>query len=115
MGFSCEIRQGKKAIGYSYLYYLAPSSSDDTDAPYRQEDLRRVVSMCVYGHKLKEAAQDAFKELQEMVRANVNSLKPCHCDTCACEEETPRGWKREVCQEFLDIDPKTITYLSGGY
>ncbi len=120
MGFSCVIKQGKKDITNneimsSYLYGLAPSNSEDTDAPNRQEDLRRIVSRCEYGDRLPEAARDAFKELQESVRDNINSLKQNHCNTCTCEETIPKGWSKEACEKVLAIDSSSITYLSGGY
>lgn len=121
MGFSCTIKQGKTdltadgAVISAYLYGLAPSNSKETDAPYRCEDLRSVVSNCAYGHKLKDAAIDSFKKLQYMVRENLESLKQCHCETCTCEENVPAGWSKATCEAFLAINPESITYLSGGY
>lgn len=121
MGFSCIIEvNGKEITGdggiiHNKLFDLGPSCSDDTDAPYRVEDLRAAVNLCHYGDKLKDAAVDTFKELQFMVKKNLESLTPSHCHTCTCTTKEPEGWSKEVCKKFLEIDPKTITYLYGGY
>lgn len=122
MSFSCTIKQGKKdltklngGVISCGLFDLAPNTADATEAPYRLSDLRQVVANCGYGAKLKEAAQDAFRVLQSMVYDNLESLKPCHCDTCTCEEVAPEGWSKKACQDFLQIDPKAITYLDGGW
>lgn len=120
MGFSCTIKQGKKDLTtgdfVSYkLFGLAPSGDGDTDAPYRIEDLRSVVSQCLYGDRLEEAAQDCFTTLQEMVRRNLESLEQHHCQTCKCPPKNPRGWGGKATTQFLEISPTSITYISGGY
>lgn len=120
MGFSCDIKQGKKSLTakdfISYkLFGIGPSNSNDTDAPYRIEDMRSMVAECVYGDRLKEAAQDCFRSLQEMARRNLESLHRHHCDTCACPSEVPSGWSVEYINRLLSVDPKTVTSMSGGY
>lgn len=120
MGFGCEIKQGKKSLTdkdfISYkLFGLGPSNSDDSDAPYRIEDMRGMVAECVYGDRLKEAAQDCFRRLQAMARENLESLRPRHCPTCKCKALTPRGWSVKDIENLLSVDASTITYLSGGY
>lgn len=127
MGFSCTIKQGKKEITGSanddkpinyQLFGLAPNSPNSTDAPHRLNDLRSVVAACAYGDRLKEAAQDCFTQLQRMAEENLMSLaKENHCETCSCASEPniPDGWSAEDIKRFLKINPKTITYLKGGW
>lgn len=120
MGFSCEIYQGRKSLTdndfISYkLFDLAPSNSEHSDAPYRLEDLRAMVSDCIYGSELPEAAQDCFRRLQSMVRSNLESLLQCHCDTCKCPPKKPRGWSVEAIKRLLSVDANTITRMHGGY
>lgn len=125
MGFSCEIRIGaldltdssKGEIHYK-LFGLGPSSSLDTEAPYRVEDFRSEVLNCVYGDRLKEAAQDTFRIIQRMAKQNFESLvEKKHCDTCTCDRHqvNPSGWSVAAIERLLSIDPDTITYLHGSY
>lgn len=126
MSFSCTIKvEGKdvtlfqKGPIHCQLFGLGPNSPGDTDAPYRLSEFRQVVQNCVYGDRLKEAAQDAFVLLQEMAKANLQSLDPPqHCETCTCDAThriTPNGWCAEDLEAILAIDPDTITYLHGGW
>jgi len=120
MGFSCSIYQGEKSLTgddtISYkLFGLAPSNSSDTDAPYRVDNLRYIICSYHYADRLPEAAQDCFRALQAALRANLESLKKCHCETCSCPDEEPIGWSVEAIKKVLAIDPKTITEITGGY
>jgi len=125
MGFSCTIKSNGKDITafekgpiHHKLLDLGPNGGSATDAPYRVSDFRDVVSNCVYGDRLKEAAQDAFRQMQAMAKANLDSLKEeKHCETCVCElkETKPEWWDAESLKALLAIDPKTITYMHGGY
>ena len=125
MGFSCTIMAGKKDLTkfeggeiHSQLLNLGPNFQDATDAPYRVDAFRNAVTACKYGDRLKDAAQDCFRALQEMARVNLQSLKEeKHCETCDCpsEEKKPLGWSANAIRKLLDIDPSTITHVSGGY
>lgn len=120
MSFGCTIMAGKEEItaedfvGRS-LFRLGPSRYEHTDAPYTRNDFCHVVASCRYGDKHKEAAQDAFRELQAMAKDNLDSLREIHCCTCKCEPKKPIGWDRKILERLLAIDPKKITYLYGGY
>ena len=127
MGFSCTIKAGNvdltsfvDGVINGQLLDLAPNTVGATDAPYRLEDLRAEVQACAYGDKYREPAQDCFKELQRMAKANLKSLEPKrHCDNCTCPEiapiNRPDGWSIEAIERLLAIDPKIITYVSGGW
>ena len=124
MGFSCTIKAGKKDLTTyekgpinCQLLNLGPNSSGSTDAPYRVSDFRSVVLDAKYADKYPEIAQDAFRQLQAMAAANLDSLKQDkHCETCSCDlpDRVPSGWSIEACKELLDIDAKTVTYIDGG-
>lgn len=126
MGFSCSIYQGKKdltsspstggdgAVSYK-LFGLGPSHPEDTEAPYGLSDFRSVVSSAEYADRLKDAAQDCFLTLQTMAQANLASLNQHHCHTCTCQPVKPKGWDVEAIKRLLEIDPKTITKINGGY
>lgn len=126
MSFGCTIKAGNtKLTGFdddTKIHYqlmgLAPNGSYATDAPYRLDDLRSVVAGCTYGDRLKDAAQDCFRELQSMAAANLASLtEPSHCESCTCgrTRKDPTGWSAEDIEAFLKIDPNTVTYISGGW
>lgn len=122
MSFSCTIKSGRKdwttgdkpKIHYQLLN-LGANSLDATDSPYRVSDFRDVVSQCVYGDRLKEAARDCFIELQRMAKENLESLSPHHCDTCHCPPITPKGWSVDAIIDLLSINPDNITKINGGY
>lgn len=125
MGFSCTIKAGNKDLTnfekgpiHHQLLGLGPNGPSATPAPYRVNDFRDIVINCVYGDRLKEAAQDSFRSLQEMARENLRSLKQePHCETCTCElsEAKPEWWNADSLRSLLEIDPETITYMRGGY
>lgn len=125
MGFSCTIMQGNKNITKSLaredgiisykLFGLGPSHPEDTEAPYGLSDFRSVVSGANYADRLKDAAQDCFRTLQDMARENLESLNCRHCASCSCPPVKPKGWEAEACQRIIEIDPATITKINGGY
>ena len=125
MSFSCTIKTGERDFTdfdegpiHSQLLGLGAHCVGDDESPYSVSDFRSAVADCVYGDRLKDAAQDCFRQLQRMAKENLESIveRP-HCDTCACEtkERDPKGWSAEALRALLAIDPNTVTYLSGGY
>lgn len=127
MSFSCTIKAGKKELtGFNdetkpinyQLFGLAPNTQESTEAPYRLEDFRSVVANWPYPDKFKGSAVDCFKELQEMAKKNLESLKQeKHCDSCNCQTDdvVPKGWSVDAIKRFLSIDADSITYIHGGY
>ena len=120
MSFSCSIFQNGKDIAndkiiHAQLYGLGPSNSDDEDAPFSLDDFRSVVANFPYAGSHKLAAQDCFKKLQRMAKANLESLKKCHCETCTCSDTVPEGWSTEAVKRLIEIDASTITKVAGGY
>ena len=122
MSFSCTRMQGKKDLASvkngiisSGLFGLAPNSGDDTDAPHRLSDIRQFINDSSYAHSHKPAAIDCFIVIQQMIEENLDSLNNCHCNTCSCEPEKPRGWSVEEIKKVLEIDATTITSVSGEW
>lgn len=125
MGFSCTIKAGKvdltkfdKGPIHHSLLGLGPNTDGATPAPYRVTDFREVVQRCIYGTRLKDAAQDAFRTLQAMAKANLESLKQeKHCESCTCDlpDIKPEWWDPDSCRRLLEIDPSTITFMEGSW
>lgn len=125
MSFSCEIKAGDKDLTNvetgsisGGLFGLGPSGSSEDLAPYFVCDFRDVVARCVYGDRLKDAAQDCFIEIQRMAKANLESISSsAHCETCSCPkiERKPDGWSAKALRALLAIDPNEITYVKGSW
>ncbi len=121
MGFSCEIFQGSKNLTKDdFIHYqllgLGPNNAEATEAPYRVSDFRSVVSSASYADRLKDAAQDCFRQLQHMAKANLDSLEAHHdCPCCKCPPKEPQWWSVESLKNLLSVDATTITKIHGGY
>lgn len=119
MSWSCWIK-GKNGVDLLKKYGiheqflgLAPGCPDDTDAPYRLEDIRSAFSGVPYKDRFREAAQDAVLTVKGMILDNKASLEQEHCESCKCVSVIPVGWSIEDIMRFQAI-PLDEVYKAGG-
>lgn len=122
MSFSLEMRgKGGEDLLKKYgiqdqLLGIAHNSGETTcPDPYSLSDIRSVIANASYADRLPDAARDAWRIVQGMVRDNLASLQPNHCDSCTCMEEIPRGWEKDVAERVLAVPLDEIYSIRGGW
>lgn len=116
--WSCYDKKGKDLFDKYQIngqgLGLAPNTASDTPAHFTLSDIRSAFANYSYKSELPEAARDAIKECQEMVRYNIAELTHHHCETCTCPPATT-NWDMEQIQRFLNIPLEEIHSASGGW
>lgn len=100
----------KQMIGLGYNH------EPDTGSPFSVFDIRQRWAQSPYKDKLADAARDGFLEVQQMLRNNLESLKPHHdCPCCSCQSKVPVGWSVDEINKVLAIDPTKVWRAGGGW
>jgi hypothetical protein len=122
-GWACKDKKGTDLFkefdptrSFYNLLDLGPNSNTDTDAPYSVSDMRSgFLEHEKFMNEYEGAARAAIESVQEMARANKNSLNHSHCGTCTCCSTEPVGWSVESIDRFLSIPLDRVWRCSGGF
>lgn len=125
MSFSwwCVDRSGNDLFKEYGVHYqalgLGPNNPDATEAPHRVSNIRAAFTDFSYADKFEDAARDAIALVQQMARANRESLKSePHCPSCRCAGvgtyRTPHYWSVESIDRLLAIPLERVWRCGGG-
>lgn len=78
-------------------------------------NIRSLVNNNKWAHEYTPAAKELFISIQNIIKDEIIEYPLCHCDTCTCISEPPKGMDVEQAKRFLSINPDDVCFMGGGY